>query len=89
MDSVLACSHIVAITISNDIGSVDELAHILSPSSLIGITLGDVEQSDLSVCIWGCNKTGVCEWVADDHGRELCFVYIREEQRSGCLLDLG
>lgn len=70
-------------------GSVDELAHILSPSSLIGITLGDVEQSDLSVCIWGCNKTGVCEWVADDHGRELCFVYIREEQRSGCLLDLG
>ena len=48
-------------------GSVDELAHILSPSSLIGITLGDVEQSDLFVCIWGCNKTGVCEWVADDH----------------------
>ena len=66
------------------LGFIDDLAHILTPPSLVCIVLGDVEQSDLAVYAWSCNEAGVGERVADNHGRELCFVYVREEQRTGC-----
>ena len=77
-----ACIKLIVLSVLSD--KLFVVSALDYPCLLYTSALGDVEQSDLAVYAWSCNEAGVGERVADNHGRELCFVYVREEQRTGC-----